>query len=70
MDDDWEYADCPVCESSDAKYCTCWSCGGEGGWCPYESDPLWYDPNDFEVCDICHGNGGYWVCPNCSAAKE
>lgn len=25
---------------------------------------LWYDEDDVEVCEICNGMGGYWVCPN------
>lgn len=62
--DDWEYEDCPICGWL-AKYFTCWNCGGEGGWYPYEDSPLEYDPEEFECCDVCSGKGGYWVCPNC-----
>lgn len=30
----------------------------------HDDDPLWYDEDDTEMCDICEGRGGYWVCPN------
>jgi uncharacterized CHY-type Zn-finger protein len=63
--DDCEYGDCPVCGLS-AKYFTCWNCGGEGGWHPYENSPIEYMPDEFDVCDICSGAGGYWICSNCS----
>jgi hypothetical protein len=25
-------------------------------------DPLWWSPNDFEICDVCKGKGGFWIC--------
>jgi hypothetical protein len=43
----------------------CWSCGGEGGRDGDElmsEDPLWYSPDDYEVCDVCEGEGGFWIC--------
>lgn len=48
----------------------CWSCGGQGGrgWENLQfEDPLWYSPDDFITCDICHGEGGFLHCtnPNC-----
>lgn len=68
--DDWEYAECSVCGDSMAKHVTCWNCGGEGGWRRYEDDPLWYDPDDFEMCLTCKGVGYYEVCPTCSESPD
>lgn len=45
----------------------CFQCFGKGGWDGDDlmaEDPLWYGPNDYEICDVCHGNGGYWFCTN------
>ncbi len=28
----------------------------------HEQDPLWYDEDDTEPCDSCHGAGGWFVC--------
>lgn len=30
----------------------------------YDDDPLWYDEDDTEPCQICAGAGGWWRCPN------
>ena len=24
-------------------------------------DPLWWSPNDFEICDVCKGKGRYYL---------
>jgi len=37
----------------------CWSCGGTGYRELYDDDPLWYDPDDIEKCDVCDGEGGW-----------
>lgn len=44
---------------------SCWSCGGEGYHDLYEDDPLWYDEDDIEHCDVCNGKGFYYVCAGC-----
>lgn len=56
---------CPKCECCETVWEQCWSCGGDGGrgWEDLQSeDPLWYDENDFIICDICNGKGGFNVC--------
>lgn len=60
-----EYDDsrpCPRCGCCDTETVDCEACWGEGGWNPYEDDPLWYDPDDFELCETCDGVGCYAVC--------
>jgi hypothetical protein len=42
----------------------CWSCGGAGEFSLYDEDPLWYDEDDYDMCDVCQGTGGYWQCIN------
>lgn len=54
---------CPICGHA-RVWEECWDCGGEGYRDLYDEDPLWYDEDDVEACDVCHGNGGYWVCSN------
>lgn len=58
----------PVCQehACDKVHVTCWSCGGEGYRELYEEDPLWYNIDDVEPCDICRGEGGWLVCPICA----
>lgn len=69
MQEDWE-DETEYCEDcgDEKQFEDCWQCGGEGGrgWdddLQFE-DPLWYTPGDFEICDICEGKGGYYVCHN------
>lgn len=46
----------------------CWRCGGDGyidGEDLADSDPLWYDRNEFYKCNCCLGSGNaddctYW----------
>lgn len=38
--------------------------GGRDGDDLMEEDPLWYDEDDWEDCDICRGAGGYRECIN------
>jgi hypothetical protein len=54
---------CPVCGTC-MEWEDCWNGCDDGYFDMYEEDPLWYDEDDVEVCDICEGRGGYWVCPN------
>lgn len=59
--------DCAECESS-TSWLPCWNCGGEGGFDGEElmnEDPLWYDIDDYRVCDICRGKGGWHYCIVC-----
>ena len=63
-----EVDDCG-CEWTD-----CDACGGEGyfDWETLQfEDPLWYDPDDTEVCHQCDGKGG-WLTHRrgCSLAAE
>lgn len=60
----YETDDCPKCGQF-AKYFPCPDCGEDGGSYPYEDFPLEYDPDEFEVCEMCSGVGGWWVCANC-----
>lgn len=48
----------------------CDACGGEGGRDGdqlMEEDPLWYDGVEWEDCEDCHGEGGYWLCLSCAS---
>jgi hypothetical protein len=57
---------CPVCGAPQERV-ACWRCQGEGETEDgelYESDPLWYDPEDVEPCSECQGKGRWWECPN------
>lgn len=53
---------CSICNCV-LEWEDCGSC--EDGYVDlYEDDPLWYDPGDVELCNICGGNGGWLACPN------
>jgi hypothetical protein len=57
---------CEICGNS-TYWEECWQCGGEGGRDGddlTEEDPLWYDEDDFETCDICQGKVGFYLCGN------
>lgn len=57
---------CTIC-GAPMEWVDCWNCGGEGGRDGddlMEEDPMWYDEDDWEDCDICRGKGGYWECIN------
>lgn len=60
---DWD-CQCARCGSSmDSELCG--SCGGDGITGPgelYEEDPLWYDPDDYENCHQCGGQGAWMLC--------
>ena len=56
---------CPRCKCCDMTWEDCWNCGGKGGRDGeelMEEDPLWYSPDDLEICDVCEGKGGFWIC--------
>lgn len=44
----------------------CWN-GCDEGWITdrHEEDPLWYDEDHVERCDICYGKGGWQLCLTC-----
>lgn len=62
----------------------CPGCGDETDWVrchnafcddgctrPHEwDDPLWYDPDDVEKCDVCNGAGGWWRCIRCEVTYD
>ena len=54
---------CPIC-GTPMDWEDCDICGGEGYVDVYESDPLWYEPSDVEMCEQCSGFGGWYVCPS------
>jgi len=64
MDDDEGQS--PTCDhcGGDTRWEDCWQCGGEGGEYPHDYSPIEYDADEFHVCDICEGAGGYHVCAN------
>jgi hypothetical protein len=56
---------CPRCGCCSTTWEECWRCGGEGGddgEALMEEDPLWYGPDDWRDCDICHARGGFRLC--------
>lgn len=62
----FEPVGCARC-GHDVEFVTCESCGGDGHTGLgelYEQDPLWYDPDDIEVCQSCLGSGGDFWCVN------
>ena len=59
--DEYDEPGCPICGGS-MFWEDCWQCGGQGYRELYDEDPLWYDEDDTEECDICDGKGGYYIC--------
>lgn len=59
---------CPECGRF-AVWVDCYECGGAGEVEVYDDDPLWYDPDDTESCQLCAGDGGRWICDN-TACKQ
>lgn len=58
---------CPDC-GAEMESTDCDDCGGEGETAYGELaafDPLWYDEDDTEPCDLCGGTGVSWYCPDC-----
>jgi len=53
---------CKRCGCCSLYWEGCYNCGGEGFRELYEDDPLWYDEDDLETCDVCNGKGGFWLC--------
>ena len=44
----------------EGEWVNCWNGCDDGYFDVYEEDPLWYDPGDTEMCDVCKGKGG-WI---------
>ncbi len=63
-DDDGQVVTC-LC-GKEMFFRDCWSCDGEGGhdgeWLKEHNAPLWFDDDDWEPCDICQGERGWWTC--------
>jgi len=57
---------CTICET-EKQPITCWSCGGEGGYHDCMADCcVCLDPDELtNICDICDGDGEYFLCPSC-----
>ena len=64
---DYEFSDeyCPNCGAvMHIRGCSELYC--ENGYVNrYEEDPLWYDEDDCEQCEECHGMGYQEWCPKC-----
>lgn len=57
---------CPRCGHYPTRYRHCCELGCDDGFIDlYDEDPLWYDPDDFEVCEACNGTGVQRWCPSC-----
>lgn len=57
---------CTTC-GAELDWENCWSCAGDGGFhdCGDDCCPCLEPEMDLnEPCDICHGRGGYLVCPH------
>jgi DnaJ-class molecular chaperone len=64
--EDWEYSDytCPKC-GENLRTRDCENCGGEGTIDDlFESDPCWYEEDDWEYCSNCQGVGAFFWCGN------
>src|SRR5690606_31945435 len=51
-----DYPVCSICGSGDGDWVDCPQCGGEGGFDDeqlMDDDPMWYQPGDYEKCDMC-----------------
>lgn len=57
-----EWPVCKICGSSMA-WEDCGECD-DGFIDLYDEDPIFYDEDETEVCEMCKGNGGWWFCPN------
>lgn len=53
---------CPICGCG-MEWESCWNGCDDGYMSLYDEDPLFYDEDDTEVCSVCDGCGGWWVCP-------
>lgn len=58
--------ECLMC-GYEMEWIGCWNCGGQGYFDDetlMDEDPLFYDEDDTEACDVCRRAGGWWICPN------
>lgn len=61
---------CPHC-GSDVIWENCWNC--EDGYSYHdcgEDTCCCLDPQPNVICDICDGEGGWYVCTNCDSSAE
>lgn len=57
---------CPNCGHTPTRSRDCTDIRCDGGYINlYDEDPLWYDEDDYELCDECHGTGIQRWCPKC-----
>lgn len=66
LDDDMT---CEFC-GAQKEWEDCWNGCDDGYLSLYDEDPLFYDEDDQELCPICDGDGGWWVCPNAANHKK
>ena len=66
MDDEIELTDdqCPKCGNTMATR-PCIAACEDGYENRYEEDPLWYDEDEWFVCDECRGHGFHVWCQKC-----
>lgn len=64
---------CPICGGY-LEWVSCYSCFGAGEFDLYDEDPINFSPGEeYERCEVCDGEGGYWVCaslPHAEAKME
>ena len=54
---------CPRC-GGQTDWQECENGCDEGYFYPGEDDPIQYDPDEELSCDVCQGQGGWWMCVN------
>jgi len=55
---------CPLC-GSELEWTDCPDCGGWGYLDAWEEDPINFSPGEEYIeCGMCHGQTGWWACPN------
>ena len=54
----------PACEScgSDLEWVDCWNLCEDGWFDEYELVRWWGWDGELSRCDVCRGEGGWWVC--------
>lgn len=57
-----EFMVCLICGCG-MEWERCWNGCDDGYNDLYDEDPLLYDEDDTELCSVCDGRGGWWVCP-------
>lgn len=66
MDYEFDDRECLKCGHSPTHSRSCLECHGQGGFDSYDEDPINFSPGEeFETCEVCHGSGIEWWCPEC-----